>query len=498
MSSELQKLGISKHLIDEEFFYIDGWLKATHATGEEEAATVEEAGDLPPDYTAGAQREEITEKSQSSQDTARIVSINTLAINTSDRLVGTTSTAEPPPYTVEEGGDEAMDEDFSRYIQHSIEREVEYRRLRQQRNPMLGPHPYAWLPRALQENYKDRDDVIQLLDGMSFSTMAYETAPRCNNEIERFADLIQTSFEHKQGGASRDTISKVFETLDLMLSAIKKFALIEDFRPGTENFSDLDTLDFEHSTAAAIDDNQIFPRREFDLAQKSHYLLLTYIMGMLGLLTQIFPGRTYTPRTVNELEDLWQSKKMNTRTAWIAKQLAGWEKVEDAVRFCREWHQRRTDLQANALIALDHWQMAERLFSPSEGNDDIELTVISASGLPKPNFRTPTAWAKVGCYGQNKSGGLLKVIEYKTEVALKSQNPLWNKKFLIKLPKYVQIIVIEILDRVAGIDQQLSKNRLHFSFIPGVEANFANRSLIYSCDGNLGNAILLEVTLIAL
>jgi hypothetical protein len=48
-----------------------------------------------------------------------------------------------------------------------------------------------------------------------------------------------------------------------------------------------------------------------------------------------------------------------------------------------------------------------------------------------------------------------------------------------------KMIDVEIFDRVASIDSQLAKSRLHYSFIPGVEANFVNRSLIYDYDGNV-------------
>lgn len=275
-----------------------------------------------------------------------------------------------------------------------------------------------------------------------------------------------------------------------MSLAINKFALLEDHRSGTENFSSLDVLDFEHSTAAVMYEHMDFPHKDLDLARKSCYLLLTYIMGMLEVLSVIFPGRTYISRTSSDLDHQWKDMKMGVRTAWVEKQLAGWEKIEQAVGFCRDWHRLRPDLQTQAMTALQNWQMAERILCSSERSDTIEVTVVSATGLPKPNFRTPTAWANVVCYGHNQFGGLSRVLEQKTDIAQKSQNPFWSKSFQVRFSEDIIMVDIEIFDRVAGANQKLGKSRLQFSFIPGVEANFANRSLIYGYDGDLQMLII--------
>ena len=52
-----------------------------------------------------------------------------------------------------------------------------------------------------------------------------------------------------------------------MSSAMSKFALLQDQKSSTDHFSDLDTLDFEFSTAVVLDEHMHFPDREFELAQ---------------------------------------------------------------------------------------------------------------------------------------------------------------------------------------------------------------------------------------
>jgi len=44
---------------------------------------------------------------------------------------------------------------------------------------------------------------------------------------------------------------------------------------------------------------------------------------------------------------------------------------------------------------------------------------------------------------------------------------------------------LELYDRVAGLDKMLGRRRLEFSFIPGVESMFANRSLVYGVDAEV-------------
>jgi hypothetical protein len=174
---------------------------------------------------------------------------------------------------------------------------------------------------------------------------------------------------------------------------------------------------------------------------------------------------------------------MDTRIAWMQKRLAGWEQVEEAVSFCRDWYGLRPELRLHASAALKEWERSKKILSGSEIDDVIDLTIISASNLPKSNFRPPSAFAKVVLYGPNKFGGAIRLFDLKTDPEPKTQNPVWNQPFLLKIPKNSKMIDVEIHDRVAGIDKELVRVRLKFSFIPGLEANFEGRSLMYGIDG---------------
>jgi hypothetical protein len=190
------------------------------------------------------------------------------------------------------------------------------------------------------------------MDAKSFTTMAYDTAPRCVEEIDRMTRFLRQSLEYKSTGSNNPWVIEAFDSLRTLFTAMTKFTLLQDQRSGKDNFSDLDTLDFEYSAAAAIDEHLHFPEREFELAEKSYYLLLTYIMGMLELFSDVFPGRSYVTRSHKDLEFLWKDKKMRTRTAWVEKQLAGWDRIDDAVLYCRDWHRLRPNLRMQALAAL--------------------------------------------------------------------------------------------------------------------------------------------------
>jgi Ca2+-dependent lipid-binding protein len=113
----------------------------------------------------------------------------------------------------------------------------------------------------------------------------------------------------------------------------------------------------------------------------------------------------------------------------------------------------------------------------------IELKVVAARSLPKSSFRTPNAWARVVVYGTNQFDSPMRLFDLKTELSQKSQNAVWNKSLPVKLRNSLKMIDVELYDRVAGIDKELSRVRLKMSYIQGVEANFASRSLIYGIDG---------------
>ena len=476
MESELPKHDLSQKLINEEFFFIEDWLKGKKVD-KAEARMVGEK-DVSPDYTPREKSQDISENTHTTEQSTDLVAISIL-----DEPAGASSKAAPPPYSFEDGGDLDANEGFSLWIGKAMEREANIRHLQRERYPQLGPHAYSWLPRSIQASYKNRIDVVSIMEANSFTVMAYETAPRCHEEIERLTGLLRIFGDNLGVETNTRVLGDALRTLKTMSSGIRKFTTLQDQSPIADKFSDLDVLDFEYSTAIAKDKQLKFPNKEFELAQKSYYMLVTYIMGLLEVLSVIFSGRTYTTMDLNDVEFLWTDKKMHVRTAWLEKQLAGWDEIEDAVKFCRDWRRLRSGFRKLALIALSEWQTAERMLSASHKNDIIELTVISARGLPKSNFILPTAWAKVVCYGTNRIDAPLRVSEHKTDVSQKTQNPVWGKFFRIEIPENPKMIDVEIFDHVVAMDNLLAKVRLPFSFMAGVEASFFGRSLIYSCNG---------------
>ncbi|KAK0119783.1 hypothetical protein ONS95_011216 [Cadophora gregata] len=399
-------------------------------------------------------------------------------------LMATTSKA-PPAYTFEEGHDEKVDQDFNTYIQRAVDAEASRRTIERIQNPDAGPRPYSWLPKDMHAQYKSRGDVSSLLEPNSFSTMAHETAPKCNDDIERLMSLLRVTFEHKNLSQSVGVVNDAFKCLDSMSKAVSKFMLLQDQHSQvSEAFSDMDALDFEYDTAAGIDDSHQFPRQEFEFCQKSYYRLLTYIMSMLEAFSYIFQGRTYISRSRHELEFLWKDKKMNVRSAWIDKQLAAWDEVENAVLYVRDWRAVRPLIRDEALRALEEWHTAERILSGSEVDDVIEMTIMSATGLPKSTFGKPSLFVKLVLFVAARVGQM-RVMELKTDVFPKSQDPIWNKTFEVTLPKNSKWIDVEIYDRVAGMESHIGRVRLPFSFVPGVEASFANKSLVYGLDEEL-------------
>jgi Ca2+-dependent lipid-binding protein len=145
----------------------------------------------------------------------------------------------------------------------------------------------------------------------------------------------------------------------------------------------------------------------------------------------------------------------------------------------------RPIIRQQALAALEKWQRSEMILSGSEQKDLIELTVIGATGLPKSNFRTSNAWVKIVHYGPHQHNNIIRTFELKTDVSKATQNPVWNKTFLIEISNKSKVLDFEMYDRMAMNDKQLCKYRLVCSFVPGVEANFANRSLLYGFNGGL-------------
>lgn len=60
---------------------------------------------------------------------------------------------------------------------------------------------------------------------------------------------------------------EALQGLEVMSTALSRFDLLQDQKSGADNFSDLDVLDFEFSTAVVLDARLPFPDREFELAQ---------------------------------------------------------------------------------------------------------------------------------------------------------------------------------------------------------------------------------------
>ena len=326
------------------------------------------------------------------------------------------------------------------------------------------------------------------MDAASFSVMAYETAPKCENEIGRFSRLLRMSFGDKQS-ALQDSISQAFECLEVMSTAMSKYALIQDratynLGPKEESighpFSDLDTLDYEYSTAHAIEPSISFPQEHFHLARKSYYQLLTYVMALLRLFSEVFPRSLYSRPVI---DSLWKENKMSTRTAWIEKQLAGWDVIERAVLYCRDWHSTNPALRNQAIRAVQDWGVASRVLSGAEEMDVIHLRIISVSDVPKASLFLSNTSVSIVFFDPSRFGGPGGRWQVKTPVAQKTQDPVWNKTFPFKVPKNARFIDINLYDRVIGIDKMLSKVRLKFSLLDSVEAALDNRSLVYGIDG---------------
>lgn len=466
LEAELVRLGLPQNLIEEEFFFIQKWLKENYPmeTPEEEAL---------PDYTPGAQKGTIEEKVQALQQTDLVM--RTAPIEP----IATSSKADPPPYTFEDGADDSLDDTFSRYIDEAIRAEARIRAA--QPVEETGGYPWSWLLPSLQQQYSKLPEVAPRMAAESFSVMAYETAPRCVAEIQRFRRLLRDSIEQKSM-AQNGTTQEALRSLEVMSFAMHKFPLLQEQSPTMSRLSDLDALDYQCSTIIAVDPGMHFPSKEFELAQKGYYRLLTYVRGFMIAFASIYTGRAYITRSLDDIDFSWKSLKMDARVAWVEKQLAGWDTIQNAALYCREFHRLNIGLRSDAISILKDWQNAEKILS---GNpEQILLRVIGAFSLPKSSFRLPTARVKIVVYGTNKFGGAYRRSELKTDVVQKSQDPVWNQSFTLDIPPDAKMVDLEVYDRVAGLsDKEISRVRLKFSSIPGVEPTFADKSLVYDYDG---------------
>lgn len=279
-----------------------------------------------PDYSPGAQKGTIEEKVQAMEQTNMV--LRTAPVEP----IASSSKADPPPYTFEDGADKSLNDGFSHYIDAAIRAEANFRATQLAGHSDLGSHPWSWLPPSLWYKYRTMDEVVPRLAADSFSVMAYETAPRCVAEIERLKRLLRTSFDQKTTGQN-PTTDEAFQSLQVVSDATHKFPLLQEQSSTISRLSDLDILDYESSTAMAADLALGFPTQEFELAQKGYYRLLTFIMGYLNAFSSIYTGRTYVTRSPSDIDCSWKTLKMNARAAWVEKQLARWEPIQNAALF---------------------------------------------------------------------------------------------------------------------------------------------------------------------
>lgn len=301
---ELQRFGLSEEAIKEEFFFISNWLKESYSGPRDQPETAPTASTLPlpvtasgpssaprvelvppgagegdeelPEYTPGKKPTTVMEKAQNLDGTTAIMNLETPV----DQF-GSSSGASPPAYTFDTESDQEMDEEFTRYIKNAIGNELKRRVYERDLHPDRCSYPYTWLPKSMRVQYATRSEIFTMLEGNSFTVMGYETAPWCLGEIDRLLPILRVSAD----GTGNDAIfNDGVRTLKIMASAMHKFGKVQDPRASNETFSDLDAMEYEASTAVVLDDRIKFPEQDFELAQKTHYMLLTYIMGMISLL----------------------------------------------------------------------------------------------------------------------------------------------------------------------------------------------------------------------
>ena len=140
LEAELEQLGLSKDVIEEEFFFIEKWLKKNYPTESPESEAL-------PGYTPGARKGTIEEKVQSLEQT------NVVLRTAPVEPIATSSKAEPPPYTFEDGADKSLDDNFSRYIDEAIRTEARFRATQLAESSDYVAHPWSWLPPSLQHQY---------------------------------------------------------------------------------------------------------------------------------------------------------------------------------------------------------------------------------------------------------------------------------------------------------------------------------------------------------
>lgn len=96
----------------------------------------------------------------------------------------------------------------------------------------------------------------------------------------------------------------------------------------------------------------------------------------------------------------------------------------------------------------------------------------------------PNIFVKAVLYGSygSQPGVASRKFEVSTEGAKNTQSPVWNKVIPLTVPNFPKMLDLEIHDR--GLrDEEISRVRLNFTYIPGVERNFAGKSMMFGLDG---------------
>lgn len=315
---------------------------------------------------------------------------------------------EVPPYKppVVIDGIMPLTGEFEAYKAVAINDEACRLLVEQERNPSSCPRANLWLPANLQPVYEGEDAqfILPIMAQSSFSVMSYQSAPKLGKDIVRLQHLLHSSYSSGRMGSKDGVVADAFFFLETVSSPLARFNFLRNPNAGGEPFSDLDVLDFECSTIGITDNSELFPKLEFDLAHQSYWGLLSHLMGLLQAVTDIFQGRAYITRSRQELQFLWDLHKINSHVAWVQAQLADWDKVENAVRFCRHWHSQQLNLRDQAVRMLRDWKSAQKILMGAEGVDIIELSIRSAEDLPKYKFSRPGAFAKIKFYKRNIHG----------------------------------------------------------------------------------------------
>lgn len=144
------------------------------------------------------------------------------------------------------------------------------------------------------------------------------------------------------------------------------------------------------------------------------------------------------------------------------------------------------DLLSQATKAMDDWQSAQTILGSPDQQQIIELTIIAATGIPKPRIGQSSLMMKVVFLGTNTLGKPSRQLHLDTDFARNTQSPVWNKRFSIEVPRNPKMFIVEVYDRNnMGMLKEIARVKLSFTFTPGAEISFEGRSLVYGLDGKL-------------